>query len=182
MLQDFAEAYGLHYCALRYFNAAGAAPLEMGIGEWHEPETHLIPLVLQAALDPVKTVRIFGTDYATRDGSCIRDYIHVRDLAEAHILALERLLAGEPDAAFNLGNGRGYSVREVLACAGKVTGLPIAVVEAPRRPGDSDTLVADAEKALTELGWKPKFADLESIVSTAWEWEKRMSRFPCGNL
>jgi UDP-glucose-4-epimerase GalE len=172
MLQDFAGAYDLRFCALRYFNAAGAAPAGAGIGEWHEPETHLIPLVLRAARDPAGVARVFGADYATRDGSCVRDYIHVSDLAEAHILALERLLAGEPGAVFNLGTGKGYSVREVIACAKKVTGLPITVEEAPRRPGDPDTLVADAGKAAAELGWKPKYADLESIVATAWEWEK----------
>ena len=175
ILRDFAHAYGIAYSSLRYFNAAGAAPkcLDARIGEWHEPETHLIPLVLQAALDEQKTVSILGTDYNTRDGTCIRDYIHVCDLADAHILALERLLAGEKSASFNLGNGQGYSVREVLDCARAVTGRPIADREAPRRPGDPDALVGDATKAMHELGWKPQYADLESIVRTAWEWEQR---------
>lgn len=182
MLRDFAEAYGLRHSVLRYFNAAGAAPAGAGIGEWHEPETHLIPLVLRAALDPAGTVRVFGTDYPTRDGSCVRDYIHVSDLARAHILALERLLAGEPGDVFNLGNGRGYSVREVVACAEKVTGLPIAVEQAPRRPGDPDTLVGDAGKAAAELGWQPEYADLESIVATAWEWEKSRPPAPYSPL
>ena len=182
MLQDFAGAYGLRFCALRYFNAAGAAPPEAGIGEWHEPETHLIPLVLRAALDPAGRVRLFGADYATRDGSCVRDYIHVSDLAKAHLLALERLLAGEPGAVFNLGNGQGYSVREVIACAKKVTGLPIVVEDAPRRPGDPDILVGDAGKAAAELGWQPEYPDLESIVATAWEWEKRRFRAGSGPI
>jgi UDP-glucose 4-epimerase len=174
MLQDFSHAYGLGYSSLRYFNAAGAAPADWkaGIGEWHEPETHLIPLVLQAALDEKRAVRIFGTDYDTTDGTCIRDYIHVCDLADAHILALERLFAGEGCSVFNLGNGRGYSVREVIDCARDVTGRPIAIKEAPRRPGDPDVLVGDAEKAVRELGWKPRFTELETIVRTAWEWEQ----------
>jgi len=174
LLRDFAHAYGLAYSALRYFNAAGAAPghLDARIGEWHKPETHLIPLALQAALDAQKSVSILGTDYNTRDGTCIRDYIHVCDLADAHILALERLLAGEKSAAFNLGNGQGYSVREVIDCVRAVTGRPLAVKEAPRRPGDPDALVGDAAKAIHELGWQPKFADLEHIVRTAWEWEQ----------
>jgi len=173
MLHDFAQAYGLAYSALRYFNAAGAAPkaLDARIGEWHEPETHLIPLVLQAALNETKTVHILGTDYDTRDGTCIRDYIHVCDLADAHVLALERMLAVEKSGVFNLGNGQGYSVREVIDCARAVTGRPIAVREAPRRPGDPDILVGNAEKAMRELNWKPRFADLETIVRTAWDWE-----------
>jgi UDP-glucose 4-epimerase len=174
ILEDFARAYGLAYTALRYFNAAGAAPKDADarIGEWHEPETHLIPLVLQAALDEKKTVSILGTDYNTKDGTCIRDYIHVCDLADAHVLALKRLLAGEESTAFNLGNGQGYSVREVIDCARSVTGNNIAVQEAPKRPGDPPILLGDARKALHELGWKPKFPDLASIVRTAWEWEQ----------
>ena len=174
LLQDFAHAYGLAYSSLRYFNAAGAAPahLDARIGEWHEPETHLIPLALQAALDEKNTINILGTDYNTRDGTCIRDYIHVCDLADAHILALERLLAGEKSAAFNLGNGQGYSVREVIDCVRAVTGRSLTVREAPRRPGDPDALVADAAKAIHELGWQPKYADLESMVRTAWDWEQ----------
>jgi len=174
LLQDFSHAYGLAYSVLRYFNAAGAAPghLDARIGEWHEPETHLIPLALQAALDKQKSVSILGTDYNTRDGTCIRDYIHVCDLADAHILALKRLLAGEKSAAFNLGNGQGYSVREVINCVRAVTGRPLAVKEGPRRPGDPDALVGDAAKALHELGWQPKFTELEHMVRTAWEWEQ----------
>ena len=174
MLRDFSEAYGMQYCALRYFNAAGAAParLDAGIGERHKPETHLIPLILQAAGNPQKEIQIFGTDYETKDGTCIRDYIHVCDLAEAHVLAMERLAAGEESGAYNLGNGAGYSVKEIIECAQKVTGLPVRVSEAPRRAGDLPVLVGDAKKATTELGWKPNYTDLEVIVRTAWEWEK----------
>lgn len=193
MLHDFSEAYGMSYCSLRYFNAAGAVPAEWnaGIGEWHEPETHLIPLVLRAALDPAKSVSVFGTDYDTPDGTCIRDYIHVCDLADAHILAMERLMAGEKSDSFNLGNGQGYSVREVADTARRVTGLPIAVREAPRRPGDPAALVGDARKAINELGWKPAFADLGDIVRTAWDWEQKLGadrirsgacQRPCGNV
>lgn len=179
MLRDFSAAYGLKYCALRYFNAAGAAPKERGaaIGEWHEPETHLIPLILRAALDPAKEIRIFGTDYPTPDGTCIRDYIHVYDLANAHILAMERLLAGEQSCAFNLGNGQGYSVREVIECVKKVTAKEPRVVEDKRRPGDPPVLVGDAALAVGELGWKPRFADLETIVRTAWDWERFHTKF-----
>ncbi len=174
MLLDFAEAYGMRCSALRYFNAAGAAPTELGagIGEWHDPETHLIPLVLGAAQDPAKEVQVFGADYATPDGTCIRDYIHVCDLADAHVLAMQRLMTGEKSMVFNLGNGKGYSVREVIACAREVTGMPIRVHEGPRRPGDPDALVGDAQRAILELGWKPKFAGLETIIRTAWEWER----------
>ena len=178
MLRDFSRAYGLKYTALRYFNAAGAAPLSRGIpiGEWHEPETHLIPLVLRAALDQTRHIDIFGVDYPTRDGTCIRDYVHVCDLAEAHILALERLWAGEASAGFNLGNGQGYSVREVVDAARAVTGLPIAVREAGRREGDSPNLVGDSGKAMRELGWKPGFAELPVILQTAWDWEQYHAR------
>lgn len=173
MLEDFSRAYDFTYTALRYFNAAGAVPATSGvrIGEWHEPETHLIPLVLQAALDPKKEIRILGTDYATPDGTCIRDYIHVCDLADAHTLALERLLAGEPSSAYNLGNGQGYSVREVINCAKEVSGRDIRVTESGRRPGDPPMLVGDCTLAARELGWKPRYADLRSMVKTAWDWE-----------
>ena len=175
MLQDFTEAYGLHYTVLRYFNAAGAAPGEWnaGIGEWHEPETHLIPLVLQAALDPAEEVKIFGRDYGTPDGTCIRDYIHVCDLADAHILAMERLMAGEKSDVFNLGNGHGYSVREVLECAREISKMPIRAKDVARRPGDPDSLVADGLKASSVLGWKPNFIHLNAIVATAWEWLRK---------
>jgi UDP-glucose 4-epimerase len=150
------------------------------IGEWHEPETHLIPLVLRAALDQKREIGLFGTDYDTPDGTCIRDYIHVCDLAEAHVLALERLLAGEGSCAFNLGNGRGYSVREVVRCAEEVSGKSIAVKETSRRPGDPACLVGDASKAISELGWKPRYADLETIVKTAWDWEQSLYRRQAG--
>jgi UDP-glucose 4-epimerase len=174
MLRDFDRAYGLKYCILRYFNAAGAAPasLRAGIGERHDPETHLIPLVLRAARDPGKTVRVFGTDYDTRDGTCIRDYVHVCDLADAHILGRERLLAGEASAAYNLGNGAGYAVREVIACAREVTGREIASENAPRREGDPAVLVGDAGRAIRELGWKQRFSGLEAMVRSAWDWER----------
>ncbi len=173
MLRDYAEAYGLNICSLRYFNAAGAAPhpLNPGIGERHSPETHLIPLALKAAGNPEKSLHLFGTDYDTRDGTCIRDYIHVCDLAEAHLLAMRYLESGGRRTAFNLGNGQGYSVREVLDCAQKVTGLPIRVIEAARRPGDPAVLVGDASRAAVELGWHPAYADLESIIQSAWDWE-----------
>ena len=174
MLEDFAAAYDLSYTSLRYFNAAGAAPMALNahIGEWHNPETHLIPLVLRAALDPKQEICIFGTDYDTPDGTCIRDYIHVCDLADAHILALERLLAGEKSCTFNLGNERGYSVQEVITCARAVSDRSIAVKKAPRRPGDPACLVGDVRKAITDLGWKPHYVELEVIMRTAWEWEQ----------
>lgn len=173
MLQDFAAAYGLRVCCLRYFNAAGAAPASLGagIGEWHEPETHLIPLVLKAAGKADSSVKVFGTDYDTKDGTCVRDYIHVCDLADAHILAMRYLESGGTRRAFNLGNGQGYSVREVIDCAKTVTGLPIRVEEAARRPGDPAVLVGDATLALAELGWKPRYPELERIIETAWGWE-----------
>ncbi len=177
MLEDFARAYHMPYTALRYFNAAGALPSEenIAIGEWHEPETHLIPLVLQAAQDPKKTIHIFGTDYPTPDGTCVRDYIHVCDLAKAHILALQRLWAGEKSTVYNLGNGQGYSVREIISTAKEITGRPIQVHEAARRAGDPPALVGDASRAQKELGWKPQFAELDTILRTAWQWEERRS-------
>ncbi len=171
MLEDFALAYGLKFAALRYFNAAGADPGGK-IGEWHEPETHLIPLVLRAALDPARSIKVFGDDYDTPDGTCVRDYIHVNDLASAHILALEKLLSGQPGGAYNLGNGLGYSVREVIETACRVTGRPIKVEHGPRRAGDPAVLVGDASEALGKLGWKPRFAELETIIDTAWTWER----------
>ena len=165
----------MKYCSLRYFNAAGAAPAHLGanIGEWHEPETHLIPLVLRAALDSHKNIRVYGTDYDTPDGTCIRDYIHVADLANAHVLAMQRLEAGEKGCAFNLGNGRGHSVREVIDCVKRVTDRPIAVIKEPRGSGDPLVLVGDSARARTELGWSPRFTDLDRIVDTAWAWENR---------
>jgi UDP-glucose-4-epimerase GalE len=169
-LADYAAAYGLGYAALRYFNAAGASP-DGAIGEDHDPETHLIPLLLQVALGQRASVQVFGADYPTPDGTCVRDYVHVDDLAEAHLLALERLEPGR-GLAYNLGTGQGHSVREVVRTCEEVTGRPIAVVQAPRRPGDPPFLVAAAERARRELGWRPRFGDLRGIVETAWRWHQ----------
>ena len=171
ILEDFRAAYGLEYVALRYFNAAGADP-EGEIGEEHDPETHLIPLVLKTALGQRETINIFGNDYATKDGTCIRDYIHIDDLAQAHLLALDRLLNGLPGGQYNLGNGNGYSVKEVIEVARDITSkqIPAKIVE--RRPGDPAVLIGSSEKAFKELGWKPQFADLNAIVATAWQWHK----------
>ncbi len=171
ILKDYSKAYGLKYVSLRYFNAAGADP-ECEIGEWHEPETHLIPLVLYTALGRKEHVQIYGTDYPTPDGTCIRDFIHVNDLADAHILALDYLLKERRSDVFNLGNGRGFSVREVIHTAQEVVGKPIPYVEAPRREGDPPILVASNTKAQKILGWRPRYNDLETIVRTAWEWYK----------
>jgi UDP-glucose-4-epimerase GalE len=169
-MADYAAAYGWGCTALRYFNASGAAA-DGSIGEDHDPETHLIPLVIWAAMKKRPHIQVFGTDYPTPDGTCVRDYIHVEDLAEAHALALERMTPGEKKA-YNLGTGRGYSVREVIRTVEKVTGLPVPVKEGPRREGDPPELVAAADKAMRELGWKPKYADLEGIVRTAWAWHR----------
>jgi len=169
MLQDCDTAYDLKYVSLRYFNAAGAD--ESGkIGERHEPESHLIPLILKTAAGERKNISIFGTDYPTPDGTCIRDYIHVNDLAKAHSLALEALVAGRPSAVYNLGNSKGYSVNEVINIAKRITGLPISVVESGRRLGDPAVLIASSDKIKKELGWKPQHEDLETIISTAWKW------------
>jgi UDP-glucose 4-epimerase len=173
ILADYSVAYGLRFAALRYFNAAGADS-ECEIGEWHEPETHLIPLVLDAALGVRKNIPIYGSDYETRDGTCVRDYIHVTDLADAHIRALERLLGGEGSAVFNLGNGKGFSVREVIDTAVKVTGRKIPVADAPRRAGDPAVLIADAKKAEDVLGWRPQYPGLEAIIGTAWRWHCKL--------
>jgi UDP-glucose 4-epimerase len=170
-LSAYAAAYGWSYAALRYFNAAGASP-DGTIGEDHDPETHLLPLVLQVALGKRPHIEIFGTDYPTPDGTCIRDYIHVDDLAEAHLLALERLAPGK-ELRYNLGTGRGYSVREVVRMAEEVTGKPIAVREGPRRPGDPPVLVAASEKVQRELAWRPKYLDLRGIMETAWNWHRK---------
>jgi UDP-glucose 4-epimerase len=170
-LEDFAQAYGLAYGALRYFNAAGAAAAG-DLGEDHDAETHLIPLVLQTALGQRPHIQVFGTDYPTPDGTCIRDYIHVDDLAEAHLLALERLEAGR-GLHCNLGTGRGYSVREVIRTCEEVTGRMIPVLEGPRRAGDPPVLVASPERAFRELGWKPRYLELKDIVASAWRWHQR---------
>ena len=169
MLADCDAAYGLKFTALRYFNAAGAD--ESGqIGELHDPETHLIPIVLRAADGWIDHIRVFGTDYPTADGTCIRDYVHVNDLAQAHLLALDALLEGGESAIYNLGSSNGYSVREVIGKAESVTGKKIPVVEAPRRAGDPAVLVASSEKIKRELGWTPGYDNLETIIRTAWEW------------
>jgi UDP-glucose-4-epimerase GalE len=169
-LADYAAAYDWGFAALRYFNAAGAAA-DGGIGEDHDPETHLIPLVLQTALGQRPAIEIFGVDYPTPDGTCIRDYIHVDDLADAHLLALEALAAGK-QLRYNLGTGRGYSVREVIAAAEEVTGKKVPVVVGPRRAGDPPVLVAASDKVQRELGWRPKYTDLRSVVESAWKWHR----------
>jgi UDP-glucose-4-epimerase GalE len=173
-LSDYAHAYGLGYAALRYFNAAGAHP-DGSIGEDHNPETHLIPLVIFAATGKRPHIEVFGTDYPTPDGTCLRDYIHVDDLAEAHLLALEKIGSGS-ELRYNLGIGRGYSVREVIRTVEEVTGKKVPVKEGPRRPGDPAVLVASSEKIQRELGWRPRFADLRAIVDTAWNWHRSHPR------
>ncbi len=171
-LQDYDRAYGLKAICLRYFNAAGAHP-DGSIGERHELETHLIPLLLQAASGRRESVSVFGRDYDTPDGTCIRDYIHVVDLCQAHLLALERLVCGGESAAFNLGNGNGFSVLEVINAVERVTGGKIALVDAPRREGDPARLVADSRLIRETLGWTPRYADLDTIVAHAWGWEQK---------
>jgi UDP-glucose 4-epimerase len=167
-LEWYRQIHGLHYAALRYFNACGALP---GRGEAHQPESHLIPLVLQVPLGQRQSVNIFGTDYDTPDGTCIRDYIHISDLVSAHLLALDAL--GERDRlVYNIGNGSGYSVREVIHTARDVSGHAIPVVESPRRPGDPARLVASSAKIRQELGWKPQIPALKDILVSAWEWHK----------
>lgn len=163
------SAYGIKYTALRYFNAAGAH--ESGnIGEAHNTETHLIPLILQVALKKREKIMIYGDDYDTEDGTCIRDYIHVSDLASAHLLALDRLIRGEESRIYNLGNGKGFSVKEVVEVARKVTGDEIKAEISGRRSGDPAILIASSEKAINELNWKPKFNSLETIIESAWKW------------
>ena len=172
MLEDFDRAYGLKSVCLRYFNAAGADP-EGQLGERHEPETHLLPLILQAASGRRASVTVFGRDYDTPDGTCIRDYVHVADLVAAHALAVDYLLAGGTSTAFNLGNGQGFSVQQVIDTARGVTGREISVSEAPRRAGDPPRLVADPRRASDLLGWQPHFSSLEQIVAHAWSWEQK---------
>ena len=163
------RANGLKYVALRYFNACGAHP-SGAIGEAHNPESHLIPLVLQVPLGKRDHINICGDDYATKDGTCVRDYIHVMDLAQAHVLAVEYLMKGNDSNVFNLGSGEGYSVKEIIEGARRATGLPIKAEMAERRPGDPATLIASSEKARTVLGWKPQYTDVEEIIATAWKW------------
>jgi len=178
MLRDYDTAYGLKSVCLRYFNAAGADP-DGKLGERHDPETHLIPLVLQAASERRPHITVFGNDYDTPDGTCIRDYIHVNDLCEAHLLALQKLWQGGDSDAFNLGNGNGFSVREVIETAHAVTGRKIPVTYGERRAGDPARLVADATRAQEELGWRPCLANLAVIIEHAWQWERRVvSRTP----
>jgi UDP-glucose 4-epimerase len=169
MLRWFNLAHGFRYASLRYFNVAGAID---GYGESHEPESHLIPLILDVAMGRRKNIKIFGQDYPTKDGTCVRDYIHVSDLADAHLLALEALEALDR-LIFNIGNGQGFTVREVIDSVLRVTGKPIAVEECPRRPGDPAVLVAGSEKIKRELGWRPKFAELDMIVASAWDWHQK---------
>jgi UDP-glucose 4-epimerase len=177
MLRDFDRAYGLRSVAFRYFNAAGADP-EGRVGEDHNPETHLIPLVLDVALGRRPHITVFGTDYPTADGTCIRDYIHVADLADAHVLGLKYLQGGGETGAFNLGNGSGFSVRQVIEMVEKVTGQPIPQQFGTRRPGDPAALIGSADRARSLLGWNPRYADLESIVTTAWKWHQKRFGLP----
>ncbi len=172
ILADFEGAYGLKSVIFRYFNAAGADP-SGELGEDHNPETHLIPLVLLAALGKRESVSIFGTDYPTPDGTCIRDYIHVVDLADAHLLGLEQLLRGGNSEIFNLGNGSGFSVRQVIETARQVSGKTLKVIEGDRRPGDPPILVGSSEKARKILGWQPRYPDIKDILIHAWNWHQR---------
>ena len=169
MLRWCDQAYGLKFCALRYFNVAGARA-DGSIGEDHRPESHLIPLILQVAQGKREKLSLFGTDYPTKDGTCVRDYIHVEDLIDAHMLALDYLRAGNPSTAFNLGNGQGFSNWEIIEAARRVTGHPIPVVETGRRPGDPAVLIASSQKAIDVLGWRPRYTNVEDIIATAWKW------------
>lgn len=172
ILADYDHAYGLKHVCLRYFNAAGADS-DGEVGERHQPETHLIPLILHAALGLRDNITIFGTDYPTPDGTCLRDYIHVTDLADAHVKALEFLEAGGTSRAFNLGNGNGFSVREIIDVAREVSGHDFPVIESERRPGDSPALVASASAARDVLKWEPQCFDVRDIVRTAWNWHQK---------
>ena len=175
VLEDYDRAYGLHSVSLRYFNAAGADP-EGELGERHNPETHLIPLVLQAASGRRPHITVFGRDYDTPDGTCIRDYIHVHDLCSAHWLALQHLMQGGQSDAFNLGNGQGFSVQEVMDASERVTQRKIPVQDGERRAGDPARLVADATRARTQLNWTPVYEDLDTIIQHAWAWEQKITK------
>ena len=175
MMRWVSRAHGLKYVALRYFNACGAHP-SGAIGEAHNPETHLIPLILQVPNGQREKISIFGDDYPTKDGTCIRDYIHVSDLAQAHILALDHLLEGGESDVFNLGNGVGFTVKEVIDVARAVTGHPIPAETCPRRAGDPAQLIASSKKAVEQLGWKPKYNDLNTIIASAWKWHSAHPR------
>ena len=172
MLADYDLAYGLKSVCLRYFNAAGADP-EGLLGERHDPETHLIPLVLQVASGRREDITVFGDDYDTSDGTCVRDYIHVSDLCDVHHLAMQKLWSNQKSDVFNLGNGNGFSVQEIIDIAAKVTGEKIKVTKGERRSGEPDVLVADSSRAKNELGWQPRFSQLETIIEHAWQWEKQ---------
>ncbi|NRB07909.1 MAG: UDP-glucose 4-epimerase GalE [Richelia sp.] len=178
ILTDFNAAYNLKSVRFRYFNAAGADP-EARLGEDHNPETHLIPLVLFAALGQRESISVFGNDYPTQDGTCVRDYIHVSDLADAHVLGVEYLLKGGNSEVFNLGNGNGFSVKEVIETAKQVTGRDIKVVECDRRPGDPPRLIGSATKAKSILGWEPQYYYLQDIVSHAWQWHQKRHPSKC---
>lgn len=173
IVRDYAASYGLDYCIFRYFNAAGADP-QCRIGEWHIPETHIIPLILDAATGSLPCVKIFGTDYPTKDGTCVRDYIHVSDLADAHLRAFEYLRGGGKSEFLNLGATSGISVRELTEIARRITGVDFAVEKAGRRPGDPPELVGSAGKAAAVLDWKPAHSNIEEIVTHAWAWHKRL--------
>ncbi len=172
LLRNCDKAYSLKYVSLRYFNAAGADESGL-IGERHDPESHLIPLTLQVATGERQQIQIFGIDYPTPDGTCLRDYIHVSDLAKAHLLALDALIEQGRSAVYNLGNSKGYSVREVIEVARAVTGHPIPVVEANKRPGDPAVLIASSDRIKNALGWRPRYENLETIIKTAWQWHQR---------
>lgn len=175
IIRDFGIAYGLRWAVLRYFNAAGADPKGQ-IGECHSPETHLIPLVLDAAADPARAVTVFGIDHPTPDGTCIRDYVHVCDLADAHVLALGKLSQDISSFAVNLGNGGGYSVREIIETASRVTKRSIRTIEGPKRVGDPPVLISDARRARALLGWTPQFTSLSDIIESAWKWQIRSTK------
>ena len=172
ILQDVSRATDLSYCSLRYFNAAGADAAG-SIGERHEPETHLIPLVLQVATGERASIKIFGEDYPTPDGTCLRDYIHVSDLTRAHLLALESLLEGGGSATYNLGNSTGYSVKQIIEAARRITGHPSPAITAERRAGDPAILIADSAQIRTELGWQPRYEKIEDIIRSAWAWHQK---------
>ena len=181
LLQDYSQAYGLRSVIFRYFNAAGADP-EGLLGEDHHPETHLIPLVLLTALGTRKSISIFGTDYPTPDGTCVRDYIHVADLAKAHVLGLQYLEAGNESNIFNLGNGNGFSVKQIIDTAKIVTDRPIKVVKCDRRKGDPPILVGSSQKARLLLGWQPQYTDIETIIAHAWQWHQLRHSEPAPSI
>lgn len=179
-MADYSQAYGLKYIALRYFNACGADQ-NGDIGEDHHPETHLLPLILQACLGKTTGIKIFGDDYPTKDGTCIRDYIHVTDLAQAHVLALKALYNGHESEVYNLGNGNGFTVKEIIEAAETVTGVTIPKEITPRRVGDPAVLVASSEKIRMDLGWQPEYTDIKKVIETAWRWHQaNPNGFACG--